>query len=91
MQALVRPFPDSLRQPPELFAAKIRRRVRCTKWFCCSAAKPRMHVVNTESLRVFRALLIAYAHVVIENCCFAWLGYARFRPPEDRFPAALGG
>jgi hypothetical protein len=50
-----------------------------------------MHVVNTESLRVFRALLIAYAHVVIENCCFAWLGYARFRPPEDRFPAALGG
>ena len=65
MQALIRPFTDGLRQPPELFglrqppelfSPKIRRRVRCTKRFCCSAAKPGMHVVNTESLRVFRAL-----------------------------------
>jgi hypothetical protein len=56
MQALVSPFPDSLRQPPDLFAGKIRCRVLCTKRFCCSAAKPTMHICRIESLRVFGAV-----------------------------------
>ncbi len=55
MRALVSPFPDSLRQPSELFTAKIRCRVPCTKRFCCSAAKPKMHIARIESLRVFEA------------------------------------
>jgi hypothetical protein len=56
MQALAGPFCDGLRQPPELLTGKIRRRVRCTKRFCCSAAKLGMHVAGIEFLRIFETI-----------------------------------